>query len=87
MITGEQIRRTGFQAVAAGLLLTVIGYSGRGTARQAFDAATLASLYPDHDAFVAGYRKSLKHAVRQGFLLRPDAKLILTWAKGASIPP
>jgi hypothetical protein len=52
-----------------------------------FDAATLASLYPSHDAFVAGYRKSLKRAVRSGFLLRPDAKLILTWAKGASVPP
>ena len=51
-----------------------------------FDAATLASLYPDHDAFVAGYRKSLKRAVREGFLLRPDAKLILAWAKGAAIP-
>jgi alpha/beta hydrolase family protein len=51
-----------------------------------FDAATLLSLYPDHDAFVAAYGKSLRRAVRSGFLLEPDAKLIATWAKGAPIP-
>jgi alpha/beta hydrolase family protein len=51
------------------------------------DSATLASLYPDHATFVAGYRKSLKRAVRPRFLLRPDAKLIETWAKTAPVPP
>jgi hypothetical protein len=51
-----------------------------------FDAATLASLYPTHDAFVAAYGKSLKRAVRSGFLLRPDANLIREWAQSAAIP-
>ncbi len=51
-----------------------------------FDAATLASLYPTHDAFLTAYRKSLKRALRTGVLLSADAKLMKRWAESAAIP-
>jgi hypothetical protein len=50
-----------------------------------FDAAKLASLYPTHKAFVSAYKKALKRAVRMGWILRPDAKLMKQWAAGASV--
>ena len=51
-----------------------------------FDAATLAALYPDHAAFVAAYKRSLKRAAKAGVVLRPDAKLMRAWAAGAAVP-
>jgi hypothetical protein len=50
-----------------------------------FDAATLASLYPTHKAFVAAYRKSLKRATGKGWIIPADAKLIREWAQASDI--
>jgi hypothetical protein len=41
-----------------------------------FDATTLASLYPDHGAYVSAFNKASRRAVRAGFLLRHDATLM-----------
>jgi hypothetical protein len=50
-----------------------------------FDSATLASLYPKHTKYVSAVRKATNQAVKAGFLLRPDAKLIKASAKASSI--
>jgi hypothetical protein len=52
---------------------------------RAFDAATLASLYPTHGAFVSAYRKAVSRAVRAGWILPPDARLMRQWAAGSDI--
>ena len=49
------------------------------------DAATLSALYPTHKAFRAAYGRALKRAVRHGWILAPDARLIRKWAAGAAI--
>lgn len=49
------------------------------------DAATLASLYPTHKAFTSAHGKALKRAVKEGWLLKPDAKLIKKWAASSGI--
>jgi hypothetical protein len=41
-----------------------------------FDAATLASLYPTHDAYVAAFNDATDQAVAVGFVLAPDAELM-----------
>jgi hypothetical protein len=41
-----------------------------------FDTATLAALYPDHRAYVAAFTRATRRALRAGFILRPDAKLM-----------
>src|SRR6185295_313246 len=50
-----------------------------------FDAAKLAALYPTHKAFTSAYNKSLKRAVKKGWILKPDAKLMKKWAAGSNI--
>ena len=50
-----------------------------------FDAPTLAALYPTHKAFTSAYDKALKRAVKKGWTLEPDAKLIKKWAAGSNI--
>jgi hypothetical protein len=50
-----------------------------------FDAAKLAALYPTHKAFVSAYNKSLRRAVRAGWILRADARLMRKWAAGSTI--
>jgi hypothetical protein len=50
-----------------------------------FDAAKLASLYPTHDVYVKAYKKSLRKAVRSGYILKADAKLMQAWAEGSTI--
>jgi hypothetical protein len=50
-----------------------------------FDDAQLASLYPSHKGFTKAYAKSLKRAVKAGWILKPDAKLIKQWAAAAPI--
>jgi hypothetical protein len=50
-----------------------------------FDEAMLASLYPTHRSFTKAYAKSLKRAVRKGWILKPDAKLIKRWAADSDI--
>jgi hypothetical protein len=51
----------------------------------AFDAATLASLYPDHRAYVDAVRRAARRAVRLGFLLAIDARAIRRAAASSSI--
>jgi hypothetical protein len=50
-----------------------------------FDAPTLASLYPDHDAYVSKFNQATKRAVRAGFILKRDAQLLKEWAAGSDI--
>jgi hypothetical protein len=50
-----------------------------------FDAATLSALYPTRKAFLSAYTQSLRRAVRAGWILRPDAKLMKEWAAGSGI--
>lgn len=51
-----------------------------------FDDATLKSLYPTHDDYVAKVNASAASAVKAGFLLRPDADEIVQRAESARIP-
>ena len=50
-----------------------------------FDAATLASLYPTHDAYVSQVTASTESALRGRFLVEPDARLIETQAQESDI--
>lgn len=50
-----------------------------------FDAARLAALYPKPTAFKKAHAKALRAAVKAGWILKPDAKLIGRWAKRAGI--
>jgi hypothetical protein len=50
-----------------------------------FDDAKLASLYPSHRAFVSAYKKATARAVRAGWILSRDAKLMRQWAAGSDI--
>jgi hypothetical protein len=52
----------------------------------AFDAATLASLYPDHDDYVGKVTAAADAAEQAGFLLEDDAAAIVDAAEGAAIP-
>ena len=49
------------------------------------DDATLARLYPTHKDFVRQYNKALKHSVKEGWILKPDARLLKEWAAGADV--
>jgi hypothetical protein len=51
-----------------------------------FDDAKLTSLYPTHKDFTKAHGKALKRAVKAGWILKPDAKLIKQWAASAPIP-
>jgi hypothetical protein len=51
----------------------------------AFDAATIASLYPDHRSYVAAVNRAAKRAVRLGVLLAIDAKAIRRASISSSI--
>jgi hypothetical protein len=51
----------------------------------AFDAATIASLYPDHRSYVSAVNRAAKRAVRRGVLLAIDAKAIRRVATSSSI--
>ena len=70
---------TGQQGPGSSLLCLLLGTT------TPFDATKLQTLYPTHRGFVAAYGKSLKRAVKAGYILRPDAKLMKTWAAGSSI--
>ena len=50
-----------------------------------FDTAKLAALYPTHRDFVSKYKKALDSSVKEGWILKPDAKLMRSWAAGSSI--
>ena len=51
----------------------------------AFDAATLARLYPDHDSYVDAFTASTEAAVDAGFILRPEANEMIATAQQSSI--
>lgn len=50
-----------------------------------FDAATLEALYPTHAAYVAAVARASQRAMRAGFLLQRDARLIRAQAFASSI--
>ena len=50
-----------------------------------FDAATLARLYPTHDAYVSAFTASTEAAVRAGFILRPEADEMIAEAEQSAI--
>jgi len=50
-----------------------------------FDSSALAALYPKHNKYVSAVSKATNAAVKAGFLLGPDAKLIKSSAKAAAI--
>jgi alpha/beta hydrolase family protein len=50
-----------------------------------FDAATLATLYPTHDAYVAKVTASANQAVSDGFMLQVDAQQLINDANASSI--
>ncbi len=51
----------------------------------AFDASTLATLYPSHEGYVAAVLASARRAVRAGFLLRADTKVVRASARDSDI--
>jgi alpha/beta hydrolase family protein len=50
-----------------------------------FDAAKLATLYPDHDTYVSAFNAAADRAVRAGFILPPDAALMKAAAAASDI--
>jgi hypothetical protein len=50
-----------------------------------FDAAKLATLYPDHDTYVKAVENSTDAAVQAGFLIREDGELIKAAAVASDI--
>jgi Alpha/beta hydrolase domain len=50
-----------------------------------FDAATLARLYPTHDAYVTRVTDSANQAVAEGFMLPEDAQTLINEANASSI--
>ena len=52
---------------------------------EAFDAATLASLYPNHDAFVKKFSADADALVRDGYWLKPEADFAKTAAANSRI--
>jgi len=52
---------------------------------QAFDAPTLAGLYPRHRDYVRAVSRATTSAVKKGFLLPTDAKAIRAAATASSV--
>jgi hypothetical protein len=50
-----------------------------------FDEPTLTALYPTRKAFVKPYKKSMKRALKQGFLRKADTKLMAAWLEASDI--
>lgn len=50
-----------------------------------FDAATLAALYPSHDAYVSAFTESANRAVDDGFLLPEDGAALIAAAQASDI--
>ena len=51
----------------------------------AFDAARLAQLYPDHDAYVTKYSAAVDRLVAAGFILGPDAEAAKAAARATTV--
>jgi hypothetical protein len=74
-------------------LATITGNSNSGSlfcslfgTTAALDASTVATLYPTHDDYVRSFSDATKRAVRQGYLLRPEAKHFLDAARALDVP-
>jgi hypothetical protein len=70
--------------------LSGLGQTGSGFCRifgttTLFDDAQLATLYADHDAYVAAVNAATDDSVAAGFILPPDAQLIKTQAAESDI--
>jgi hypothetical protein len=52
---------------------------------QLFDDSALSGLYRDHADYSSKVAASVSAAVRDGFLLKPDGKLINTWARRSKV--
>ena len=50
-----------------------------------FDAATLALLYPDHESYVRAVIASTEATLDAGFILRPEADVMIAAAQQSSI--
>ena len=50
-----------------------------------FDAAEIASLYTDHEAYVSAVTEATDRAVAQGFILPPDAELVKAAAAASEV--
>jgi hypothetical protein len=50
-----------------------------------FDAAKLARLYPDHDSYVGAFIASTESTVDAGFILRPEADVMIAAAQQSAI--
>lgn len=50
-----------------------------------FTAERLAELYPTHDAYVRAYEDATDRAVRAGFILPEDARLMKSAAAASSV--
>jgi lactoylglutathione lyase len=50
-----------------------------------FDAATLTSLYPSHEAFVSRFKQAVAAVVKQGYWLQPEADEAIRAADASSI--
>jgi len=50
-----------------------------------FDEAKLAALYPTRRAYVKPYKKSMKRALKRGFLRKADVKLMSAWLTASDI--
>jgi Alpha/beta hydrolase domain len=51
-----------------------------------FDAATLAKLYPTHNAYVRAFTAATRKLAAQGFLLPDDERAALFAAEQAPVP-
>jgi hypothetical protein len=72
-------------AALSGLGQTGSSFCGLFGTTVPFDAATLATLYPTHDAYVSAVGKASRAAVKAGYLLRPDALAIRESADASSV--
>jgi hypothetical protein len=53
---------------------------------QPFDAATIASLYPTHEAYVAAVRRVTDQNLKAGYILKADADATVAAAQAAAVP-
>lgn len=73
---------TGAQETAPGAMRNFCFLFGR---TKLFDAATVKSLYPTHDAFVKQYSAAVDALVKQGYLLKPEADAARKAAQDAKV--
>jgi hypothetical protein len=72
-------------AVLSGIGQPLGSACGRFGTTIAFDAATLASLYPNHQSYVEAVNRATKRAIRRGVLLAIDAKAVRRAAASSDI--